>query len=149
MSVDYRNTICYLDTNIFIYLFDAANPQKQRVSKELLLHFHRQHTRRISVQVLSEWRNVMIKKFNHLFDKNVRRQFIRNLAGWKPLKITPQILVEADKLCDRCSLSPYDSIHVQCALNLGCQSFLSEDMQDGVTIDGTLTIYNPYKGRTP
>jgi predicted nucleic acid-binding protein len=28
---------------------------------------------------------------------------------------------------------------------MGCRWFLSEDMQDGLTVNGTLTVCNPYK----
>ena len=144
MSANYRDAICYIDTNIWIYLFDRNAPVKQRVSKELLLHLHRTRRGRISVQVISEWRNTMIKRFSHLVDGHLRRRFIRYLGAWNPLSISPEILIKADELCDRYSFSPYDSIHVQCALELKCQYFLSEDMQDGLVVDGILTINNPF-----
>ncbi len=149
MSVNYRDSVCYIDTNIWMYLFDKTAPAKQRISKELLLHFHRSGRDRISVQVISEWRNTMIKKYSHLVDANFRRRFLRYLGVWDPFAISPEILVKADELCDRYNFSPYDSIHVQCALELDCQYFLSEDMHDGQIIDGTLTIHNPYAGSTP
>jgi len=149
MRVNYREAICYLDTNMLIYVFDTTEPAKQRVSKDLLLHFHSQRTGRISVQVLAEWRNVMIKKFSHLIDGDFRRRFIAHFSGWQPLKISPAILIKADELCDRYRFSPYDSIHIQSAIELGCQTFLSEDMQDGLVVDGKLTLCNPYKEFTP
>jgi predicted nucleic acid-binding protein len=149
MSAKYWDAICYIDTNILIYLFDRAEPAKQQLSNDLFLHFHRTGKRRISVQVISEWRNTMVKKFSHLVDGNFRRRFIRYLGVWSPLLVTPNILVKADELCERYSFSPYDSIHVQCALELSCQYFLSEDMQDGLVIEGKLTIHNPYKALSP
>jgi hypothetical protein len=33
MSAKYRDAICYIDTNILIYLFDRAEPAKQQLSK--------------------------------------------------------------------------------------------------------------------
>jgi predicted nucleic acid-binding protein len=50
-----------------MYAFDQSAPAKQRASKEILLHFHATGRDRISVQVISEWRNTMIKKFSHAF----------------------------------------------------------------------------------
>ena len=144
MRANYREALCYIDTNIWIYLFDKTAPVKQRTSKELLLHLHRTRQGRISVQVIAEWRNTMIKKFGHLIDADFRRRFMRYLGVWKPLSVSPGILINADKLCDRYNFSPYDSIHVQCALELNCQFFLSEDMQDGLVVDDRLTICNPY-----
>ncbi len=144
MSVNYRDAICYIDTNVWIYLFDTTAPAKQRISKELLQHFHQTRRGRIAVQVISEWRNTMIKKFSHLINADFRRRFMRYLAVWKPLPVSPDILIKADELCDRYSFSPYDSIHIQCALELRCEYFLSEDMQDGLVVDGLMTIKNPY-----
>ena len=149
MNGNYREALCYFDTNILVYLFDKADPAKQRLSKDLMLHFHRKRTGRISVQVIAEWRNVMIKKFGQFVDKDVRRRFIKHLGGWKPFAISPTILLKADELCDRYTFSPYDSIHVQCALELGCQYLLSEDMQDGLVVDRALTLCNPYKRLVP
>jgi predicted nucleic acid-binding protein len=146
MRGNYRDAICYLDTNIWIYVFDQAAPAKQRVSKDILLHFHRTGRGRISVQIMSEWRNTMIKKFSHLVSAELRRRFIGYLSVWQPLPISPDILLNADELCDRYHFSPYDSIHIQCALEMNCQYFLSEDMQDGLVVDESLTICNPYAG---
>jgi len=149
MSAKYRDAICYIDANILIYLFDRTELAKQQLSNDLFLHFHRNRKQRISVQIISEWRNTMVKKFSHLVDGNLRRHFIRYLGVWNPLLVTSDILVKADELCERYSFSPYDSIHVQCALELGCQYFLSEDMQDWLVVEGRLTIHNPYKALSP
>lgn len=144
MRAQYHNAICYIDTNIWIYLFDNRTPVKQRVSKEVLQHLHRTRQGRISVQIISEWRNTMIRKFNHLVSVELRRRFMRYLSLWHPLQISSDTLLQADELCDRYHFSPYDSIHIECALELNCQYFLSEDMQDGLIVDKKLTIRNPY-----
>lgn len=69
---------------------------------------------------------------------------MRYLSLWHPLQISSDTLLQADELCDRYHFSPYDSIHIECALELNCQYFLSEDMQDGLIVDKKLTIRNPY-----
>jgi predicted nucleic acid-binding protein len=137
--------VCYVDTNIFVYLHDGSAPDKQRVSAQLCAAFAQTGKGRISVQVLSEWRNTMLRKFSGVVDKEMRRQFIRLLEAWQPLAVTPAVILRAEELCDKYKLSPYDSLHVQCALDMGCRWFLSEDMQDGLTVNGTLTFCNPYK----
>ena len=121
MPANYRNAVCYLDTNVLIYAFDTADTVKQQLSKELLRYFPQNRSGRISIQVLSEWRNAMIKKYSQLVDATLRREFIRNMGVWQPLAISPQILIKADELSDRYRFSPYDAIHVQCALELGCR----------------------------
>lgn len=43
MSANYRDAICYIDMNLWIYLSDNTAPTKQCTSKELLRHFHQTH----------------------------------------------------------------------------------------------------------
>lgn len=144
MNAEYHNSICYIDTNLWIYAFDQTEPVKQQLSKDILLHFHTTRRGRISVQIIAEWRNTMIKKFSHVVSAELRRRFMGYLSVWQPLKISPDLLVKADELCESYHFPPYDSIHIQCALEMNCQYFLSEDMQDGLVVDGTLTICDPY-----
>jgi len=123
MKDKYRDTLCYLDTNIFVYMHDSSDLKKKNISDELYRYFMKTKKGRISVQVISEWRNVMIKKYSHIVSNEVRRKFIRYLEVWKPLVTTPDIIFKADNLCDHYSFSAYDSIHVQCALEQNCKYF--------------------------
>jgi len=100
MHGNYLQSICYLDTNLLIYMFDDRDEVKQRKANELYLHFLTTGLGRISVQVMSEWRNAMVKKFNHLVDNAYRREFLETLQVWKPLQISPEIILSADRLCD-------------------------------------------------
>lgn len=145
MNADYLQAMCYLDTNLLIYMFDRNAPAKQRKANELYLHFLRQRTGHISVQVIAEWRNAMVKKFQGLVNGELRRTFIDLLQAWNPLPISPRIIRQADELCEQYHFSPYDSIHVQCALDLNCAYLLSEDMQDGLVVEGRLTLLNPFR----
>ncbi|WP_417912582.1 PIN domain-containing protein [Candidatus Electronema sp. TJ] len=145
MNDSILHDVCYVDTNIFVYLHDGSAPAKQRISAQLCAAFSQTGKGRISVQVLAEWRNTMMRKFSSQVDKEARRRFIRLLEAWQPLVVTPAVILRAEELCDKYKFSPYDSLHVQCALDMGCRWFLSEDMQDGLTVNGTLTFCNPYK----
>jgi hypothetical protein len=40
----------------------------------------------------------------------------------------------------------YDALNVSAALEIGCTTLYSEDLRDGQTIDGQLTIRNPFVG---
>ncbi len=113
-------------------------------ANELYLHFLTTGLGRISVQVMSEWRNAMVRKFHNLIDNAYRREFLETLQAWNPLQISPEIILNADRLCDHYAFSPYDAIHIQAALELDCRYLLSEDLQDGLVVQGTLTISNPF-----
>ena len=144
MKDEYRNTVCYIDTNIFVYMHDNSDMRKRDISTELYSFFLNTGRGRISVQVISEWRNVMARKYSDMMSSEVRRRFIRYLEIWNPMPITPSVILRADELCERYNFSAYDSIHIQCALDMGCEYFLSEDMQDGLVISNMMTISDPY-----
>jgi predicted nucleic acid-binding protein len=48
------------------------------------------------------------------------------------------------EISQRHSLSFYDSLMLAAALLDGCETFYREDMQNGLVIDGRLTITNPF-----
>jgi len=145
MNAEYSQARCYLDTNVLIYMFDARDPVKQQTANDIYLHFLTTGLGRISVQVMAEWRNAMIKKFSHIIDNAYRREFLETLQAWNPLPILPETIINADVLCDDYYFSPYDAIHIQATLELDCQFFLSEDLHDGLVIRKTLTIMNPFR----
>jgi len=51
----------------------------------------------------------------------------------------------ASKLRSNNAFSYWDSLIVAVALDAGCSTLYSEDMQHGQRIEGQLTIVNPFK----
>lgn len=47
-------------------------------------------------------------------------------------------------LSERYQLSFYDASIISAALLAGCETLWSEDMQHGLTVDGRLTVRNPF-----
>ncbi len=45
----------------------------------------------------------------------------------------------------RHGFSFYDALIVASALEAGCTTLLSEDMQDGLVVEGRLTLRNPFR----
>ena len=48
-------------------------------------------------------------------------------------------------LAERYRLSIYDAMIAAAALHADCDTLWSEDMQDGMTIEGRLRIANPFR----
>jgi predicted nucleic acid-binding protein len=48
------------------------------------------------------------------------------------------------KLAIQCNYSPYDSMIVAAALEAGCRTLCSEDLQHGQVIERRLTVINPF-----
>jgi predicted nucleic acid-binding protein len=49
------------------------------------------------------------------------------------------------RLAERCGGTIFDSLVVGAALQAGCDTLLSEDMQAGMVFDGRLRVVNPFR----
>jgi predicted nucleic acid-binding protein len=55
------------------------------------------------------------------------------------------VMLEACRLRERYQLAYWDSLVVAATLAAGCSTLYSEDMHDGLVVDDTLTIANPFR----
>jgi len=130
----------FIDTNILVYAFTNDEPDKQ----EIALHTLDNCLPVISTQVLKELANVFLKK------KNVSTQVV--LDTLNEISYITEVVEESSDLIFRAlvmhekhGFSFYDSLIIETALAANCVNLLSEDMQDGQIISGTLKIKNPFK----
>jgi predicted nucleic acid-binding protein len=63
-----------------------------------------------------------------------------------PLAITIEMHEAALKIAEKQGYNICDALVVSAALEAGCTTLYSEDLRDGQTIDGQLTIRNPFVG---
>ena len=102
----------------------------------------------VSTQVINEVCSNLMRKAG--FTNDQIEQLVRYFyAATQVLPVSKQSIVKACDLRRRYSLSYWDSQMVACALLGGCTVLDSEDMQDGLVIEGALTINNPLKLSTP
>jgi predicted nucleic acid-binding protein len=97
----------------------------------------------VSVQILNEVANVLMKKYK--FDENKVEEilsFIEDSTNIVPL--TKSISVDALRLKKQFGFSWYDSLIVSAALSTNCEILLSEDMHNGLLINERLSILNPF-----
>lgn len=130
-----------LDTNILVYATsDDADP-RHGVAQSLL---ERLFVVRpvVPVQVLAEFLNVAHK--GKLSDPDEATQRVQE---WIPLFATPATalddLTQAHGLARNYRLQFFDALIASVARRAGAATLLSEDMQDGLSIDG-MTILNPF-----
>ena len=130
----------FIDSNIFLYTFDKRDKRKQKISKDIVLS----DNGTISIQVINEVSNNLIKKFN--FDNNIVKKFIKSCYGrYFVIDLMQDIIVSACDIRERYNFSYYDSLIVSAAINSKCNKLYSEDMQDRLMIEN-LMIINPFKG---
>jgi len=128
----------FLDTNVILYLL-SGDTAKANQAETLLAQGGT-----ISVQVLNEAVNVMAKKL-----KMGMNEVCEVLAGIRYVCDVQPVTIEThDQALDimrRFGFSVYDSGIVAAAINAGCTTLYSEDLQDGQRIGSNLTIANPFK----
>ncbi len=126
----------FIDSNVLIYLTDVESG-KAGQTEDLLADGGI-----VSVQVLNEFANVALRKVRLSWPET--RDFLDTFRA--TLKIVP-LTVETHQcgleLAERYQLSVYDGMIVAAAALAGCKTLYSEDMHDGLVIDG-LAIRNPY-----
>jgi len=97
----------------------------------------------ISVQVLNEITNVARRKMLLDWDEvHLLLSTVRGLLDVIPLTI--RIHEAGLTLAERYQLSTYDAMIAAAALDAGCTTLWSEDMQHGLLIDDSLRLRNPF-----
>ena len=126
----------FIDSNIILYLF-SSDVLKADKAEEILANGGV-----ISVQVLNEVVAVCRRKLKLSWDE-IDGLLLALKANLQIVPLTVATHDLAIKLCKQYQLSFYDA-HI-CAAALIAQSseLISEDMQDGLNIDGLL-IHNPF-----
>lgn len=128
----------FLDSNVLIYAF--SNDERAAVAYDLL-----GARPTISVQGLNEFVHVARRKL--AMDWQEVRDAIAALRVLCPTILPIDLAVhdEALRITERYGYSMFDALVVASALQAGCETLWSEDMQDGMVVDGRLRIANPFR----
>jgi predicted nucleic acid-binding protein len=127
-----------LDSNIIIYNHCLTNKSKMHIA----IDFFNENPV-VSSQVISEYLNVMRKKFR--MDKN---ELIQLCSLWLDKCTVQPVVLSTIKLAQnlvvRYDFQIFDGIIIAAALEANCDILYSEDMQDGQIVEKTLKIINPF-----
>jgi len=127
----------FFDTNVLVYLL-SRDEAKANTAEELA-----ERGGTISVQVLNELANVARRRLAMPWPEVIELTTqVQTLFSVVPL--TVETHTRGLQVAKSYELSVYDSTIVAAALLAGCSTLLSEDLQNGQTIDGQLTIHNPF-----
>ena len=126
----------FADTNVVLYLLDDG-PKADRA--EVILG----QGPRISVQVLNESLVTCRRKAGLGWEEAAA--FLEGVRALCPVEdLTVQTHDVGRALAERYGFSIYDAMIVASALVAGCTTLWSEDMQDGLLVEGQLRIVNPF-----
>ena len=127
----------FFDTNILIYAISEDDARAAIAQRLLASGGH------ISVQVLNEFAAVARRKLKKSWTEiSGALEDIRNLCE-PAAPLTVSIHEAAVKIAGEHGYHLYDALILAAALDAGCDTVYSEDMQDGQKI-GPITIRNPF-----
>lgn len=127
----------FADTNVLIYLISADAHKAARAEQVLASRVT------VSVQVLNEFANVARRQAGIAWP--VLTQVladIRQFSDVRPLTLATH--ETALTLAARYPLAWYDALIAAAALEAGCDTLLSEDLQPGMRLEKRLTVRNPF-----
>ena len=135
---------CFIDTNVFIYSLEGLDARKADTAERLIATGIATGNACISFQVVQECLNTAIRKAEIPLSMDSMKMYMNSVLT--PLyRVQPSIRLyqAALDIQDRYRFSFYDSLIIAAALDAGCITLFSEDMQHGQKIEG-LTIENPF-----
>lgn len=126
----------FADTNVVLHLLEGS-PKADRAEQIL------GQGPRISVQVLNEALVNCRRKAGLNWEETCA--FLAGVQALCPVEdLTLQTHEVGRALAERYGLSVYDAMIVASALIAGCTTLWSEDMHDGLLVEGQLRIVNPF-----
>ena len=134
----------FLDTNIFVYSVTNDDPVKAQTALELLRKALATHKGVVSYQVVQEFFNLALKRFEIRMSHVDRDEYLERV--FRPmLKVHSSIGLysEALRLHSLSKISWYDSLIICAAREAGCGILYSEDLQHGQRF-GSLRVVNPF-----
>jgi predicted nucleic acid-binding protein len=129
----------FLDTNVLIYAVAKNDPRASKAEALLASGGI------VSIQSLNEFTSVARRKLVTSW-KEVR-EFLNLICILCPNPVPTSLDVHRGALAiaEKYGYSIYDALIASAALEAGCKTLYSEDLQDGQIINRQLTIRNPFR----
>jgi predicted nucleic acid-binding protein len=132
---------CFIDTNIWLYAFISSDDHRKT---EKAKHLVESRAIATSSQVINELCVNLLKKAN-LREDEISGIIASFYNRYDVVEFSRDILLQASTLrCDY-NFSYWDSLIVSSALHAGARLLYSEDMHNGLVVDKSLEIINPFK----
>jgi predicted nucleic acid-binding protein len=131
----------FVDTNVFIYALDKADPKKQQLARVWREELWKSRRGRTSFQVLQEFYAKVTQKWPAVREE--ARAEVRDLLAWQPIAVDARHLERGWKIQDRYKLSFWDALIVAAAKSVSCRYLLTENLQADQDLDGVVVV-NPF-----
>ena len=131
----------FLDTNVVVYAFDGADPDKQRIAIEVLEAGDRLI---VSTQVLLETWWVLTRRLAVPLDEDHASKVIDELCALPVVSTDPELVRRAIEAGRRFKIAIWDALIIEAARAGGCRRVLSEDLQSRQDFEGVV-VENPFE----
>jgi len=132
----------FVDTNVWVYAVDAADPAKRERALEVTAPAPGRDVV-ISTQVLAEFYAVVTRKLAVPLSAEDAEAMVRQLAVLPVVAIDRSLVVSAITGSRASQISIRDALIHRAAETAGCRRVLSEDLADGTTY-GSVVGENPF-----
>ena len=134
----------FVDTNVLVYLFDAAEPKKRSVARQRLDLERQRRELVVSTQVLQELYVCLTRGKHPIASTEVALRAVTEAATLTVVQVDTALLLEAITLSQEHQLSLWDALILRAAAAAGCATMLTEDLNPGQVVDG-VRIDNPFR----
>ena len=134
----------FVDTNILVYAEDRDSKAKHEVARELVLKLWNERSGALSIQVLQEFYVTVTRKLRKPLSGSKALEVVEEYLTWTVIENSGKLLTTAIELQQKAQLSFWDAMVVQAAIDSGCDTLYSEDLNAGQRF-GSLLIVNPFK----
>jgi predicted nucleic acid-binding protein len=138
----------FVDTNVFVYVFDEDAPQKRERAKDVIQELTRDGRIVLSTQVLQEFYVSVTRKFARVLPPEEALETVRRLASLPVVQIDGDTVIAAIRLSQAHQLSLWDALVLRAAAIAGCSTVLTEDLQTGRQFGG-VEVVNPFTDLEP
>ena len=133
----------FLDTNVAVYAYDAAEPAKQTIAQRLLRRGIEEENSVISVQVLGEFFNAVTRRIRHPMTVAEASSAVSSIGALPVVEIDAHLVERAIETLRRYRINYWDALIVAAAERSGCRKLLSEDLNPDQHYHG-IAVVNPF-----
>jgi len=133
----------FFDTNVLVYAVVRQDERKSATAQELIRHaLEVNHDGVISVQVVTEFTNVMLNRFK--MSAKAVDEWVSQFYPLLATEVTMDAVRNAMCIKEEYGIQYYDALIIATAEKLGCTEIVSEDLNDGQLYHG-MAVVNPFK----
>lgn len=133
----------FFDTNVLVYAAVRQDERKSATAQELIWHaLEVNHDGVISVQVVTEFANVMLNRFK--MSAKAVDEWVSQFYPLLATEVTMDAVRNAMCIKEEYGIQYYDALIIATAEKLGCTEIVSEDLNDGQLYHG-MAVVNPFK----